>query len=195
MATTSVSQPVGSAAPARHRITVDEFHRLADVGILRPDDRAELIDGEVFDMSPIGRLYAALVAALAAAFHESFGRSFVIWTQNPVRLDTASELQPDIALLAPRADFYGGQPPGPADVRLVVEVADSSLTHDLEVKVPLFARHGIPEVWVIEAATRRTHRFRRPEGARYLDRDLVQPTEPLEFATFGRPLAVVLPGP
>jgi Uma2 family endonuclease len=184
---------IGSPTPGRHRITVEEFYRLAEAGILRADDRVELIAGEVFDMSPIGILHAAVVAAMAAAFHEAFGRSLVIWTQNPLRLDAASELQPDICLLASRPDFYRSRPPGPADVRLVVEVADSSLAHDLDVKVPLLARHGVPQVWVVEATTRRTHRFRRPEGARYAECDLVEPTDVLEFAPFRGPLASLLP--
>jgi len=81
---TALVTDIGSPAPGRHRITVDEFYRLAEVGILRADDRVELIEGEVFDMSPIGILHAAVVAALAAAFHESFGRALVIWTQNPL---------------------------------------------------------------------------------------------------------------
>lgn len=194
MVTASVTE-IGLAAPGRHRITVDEFYRLAEVGILRADDRVELIEGEVFDMSPIGILHAAVVAAMSAAFHESFGRSLVIWTQNPLRLDAASELRPDICLLAPRADFYRNRPPGPTDVRLVVEVADSSLSHDLEFKAPLLARHGVPEVWVVEATTRRTHRFRRPEGARYAECDLVEPTDMLEFAGFRDSLATLLPPP
>lgn len=192
MVTASVTE-IGSATPGRHRITVDEFYRLAEAGILRADDRVELIDGEVFDMSPIGIMHAAVVAAMAAAFHESFGRSLVIWTQNPLRLDAASELQPDICLLAQRADFYRSRPPGPADARLVVEVADSSLSHDLGVKVPLLARHGVPEVWVVEATTRRTHRFRRPEEGRYAECDVVEPTELLEFAQFRGALAALLP--
>ncbi|MFM7292474.1 MAG: Uma2 family endonuclease [Planctomycetia bacterium] len=190
---TASGTEIGSPTPGRHRITVDEFYRLAEAGILRADDRVELIDGEVCDMSPIGIMHAAVVAAMAAAFHEAFGRSLVIWMQNLLRLDAASELQPDICLLAQRADFYRSRPPGPADARLVVEVADSSLSHDLGVKVPLLARHGVPEVWVVEATTRRTHRFRRPEEGRYAACDVVEPTELLEFAQFRGALAALLP--
>jgi len=157
---------------------------MGEVGILRADQRAELIDGEVFDMPQIGRLHAALVARLMTAFHESLGRSVVIWTQNPIRLGTMSEPQPDIALLAPRSDFYGGATPVAADVRLIVEVADSRLEHDLAVKVPLYAVHGIPEVWVIETTTRRTHRFSRPANGGYADRGIVEPAEPLAFGGF-----------
>jgi len=79
----TIAPPDPASLPARHRLTVDDFHRMGEVGILGPDARAELIDGEVFDMSPIGRLHAALVARLAAAFHESLGRSHLVWTQKP----------------------------------------------------------------------------------------------------------------
>ena len=86
--------------------------------------------------------------------------------QNPLRLDDMSEPEPDIAILRPRADFYTTAHPGPADVLLVIEVADTSLAYDLGVKVPLYARHGIPEVWVIDATTRQIRVFREPFGSR-----------------------------
>jgi len=193
MATAAVHDLLVPIAPHRHRLTVEDFHRMGEVGILPPDARAELIDGEVFDMSPIGRLHAALVARLTTAFHECLGRTVVVWSQNPIRLGTLSEPQPDIALLAARDDFYCGDSPTASDVRLIVEVADSSLEHDLAVKVPLYAAHGIPEVWVIETATRRTHRFARPAGGAYAERVVVKPEEPLEFGGFKEALADLLP--
>ncbi len=193
MATAAVHLPHVPVAPHRHRLTVDDFHRMGEVGILPADARAELIDGEVFDMSPIGRLHAALVARLTTAFHESCGRRFVIWTQNPIRLGTMSEPQPDIALLAPRDDFYAGDTPTAADVRLIVEVADSSLEHDLAVKVPLYAAHGIPEVWIVETTTRRTHRFSRPANGGYADHGIVESDKPLAFDAFNGSLGNLLP--
>ena len=152
------------AAPARHRISVDAFHRMGEVGILGAADRVELIDGEIIDMSPIGVMHAAIVARLASHFSQRLGPTAVVWCQNPLRLDEVSEPQPDITILRPRADFYTTAHPGPADVLLVIEVADTSLAYDLGTKVPLYARHGIPEVWVIDAATRRTRVFRQPVG-------------------------------
>lgn len=144
------------AAPARHRISVDAFHRMGEVGILGGADRVELIDGQIIDMSPIGALHAAIVARLASYFSQRLGGVVVVWCQNPVRLDDASEPEPDIAILRPRADFYMTAHPGPTDVLQVIEVADTSLAYDLGTKVPLYARHGIPEAWVIDAATRPT---------------------------------------
>jgi Uma2 family endonuclease len=150
------------AAPSRHVVSVDAFHRMGETGILGPADRVELIDGEIIDMSPIGVLHAAIVARLASYFSQQLGARAIVWCQNPLRLDDISEPEPDIVILRPRADFYTTAHPGPADVLLVIEVADSSLAYDLGTKVPLYARHGIPEVWVIDAATRQTSVFRRP---------------------------------
>ena len=152
------------APPSRHLISVDAFHRMGETGILGPRDRVELIDGEIIDMSPIGVLHAAIVARLASHFSQRLGPMGVVWCQNPLRLDDISEPEPDIAILRPRADFYMTAHPGSADVLLVIEVADTSLAYDLGTKVPLYARHGIPEVWVIDAATRHTRVFRRPVG-------------------------------
>lgn len=152
------------AAPARHRLSVDAFHRMGEAGILGAADRVELIDGEIIDMSPIGALHAAIVARLASYFSQRLGGAAVVWCQNPLRLDDTSETEPDIAILRPRADFYTTAHPGPTDVLLVIEVADTSLAYDLGTKVPLYARHGIPEAWVIDAATRRTRVFRQPVG-------------------------------
>lgn len=178
-------------APSRHLISVDAFHRMGEAGILGPGDRVELINGEIIDMSPIGVLHAALVARLASWFSQKLGRAAVVWCQNPLRLDDLSEPEPDIAILRPRADFYTTSHPGPADVLLVIEVADTSLAYDLGTKVPLYARHGIPEVWVIDAATRRTLVFRQPVGGRepgpsagsgYATEVSVEPHEPLACA-------------
>ena len=152
------------ASPTRHLISVEAFHRMGETGILGPADRVELIDGEIIDMSPIGALHAAIVDLLTRHFGRSAQASVFIRCQNPLRLDDISEPEPDIAILKPRADFYTTGHPGPADVLLVVEVADSSLAYDLGVKVPLYARHGIPEVWVIDATTRQTRVFREPVG-------------------------------
>ena len=152
------------APPSRHLISVDAFHRMGETGILGPRDRVELIDGEIIDMSPIGVLHAAIVDVLARHFGRRTGESVFVRCQNPLRLDDISEPEPDIAILRPRADFYMTAHPGAADVLLVIEVADTSLAYDLGTKVPLYARHGIPEVWVIDAATRHTRVFRRPVG-------------------------------
>jgi Uma2 family endonuclease len=166
--------PADLVAVSRHRLTVADFRRMGEVGILGPDDRVELIAGEIIDMSPIGSLHAALVARLASTLGQRVGETAIIWTQNPLALDDTSQPQPDLTLLRPRADFYAAAHPGPADVLLVIEVADTTLAFDLDVKVPLYAAAGVPEAWVIEAASRRTHVFRRPDGGRYVEHHVVE---------------------
>jgi Uma2 family endonuclease len=182
----------------RHRLTVADYHQMAEAGILGPDDRVELIAGEVLDMSPIGSLHAALVRAVSRWLAEATAARAVVAVQDPIRLDDLSEPQPDIALVRPRADFYATAHPTAADVFLVVEVAETSLAYDLDVKVPLYARHGIPEVWVIDAARRVTHRFRGPGPAGYADRATIAAETPLECAALpgdARSLAAILPLP
>jgi Uma2 family endonuclease len=156
---------------------------MGETGILGPADRIELIDGEIIDMSPIGALHAAIVARLASHFSQRLGGAAVVWCQNPLRLDDINEPEPDIAILRPRADFYTSGHPGAADVLLVIEVSDSSLAYDLGTKVPLYARHGIPEAWVIDASTRRTRVFRQPIGGRYADESSAEPHEPLSCSS------------
>jgi len=187
----AVMATIPRAAPTRHLISVDAFHRMGETGILGPADRVELIDGEIIDMSPIGALHAAIVDLLARHFGRRAGDAVFVRCQNPLRLDDMSEPEPDIAILRPRADFYTTAHPGPADVLLVIEVADTSLSYDLAVKVPLYARHGIPEVWVIDSATRRTQVFREPRerrvagepaGSGYACEVTLAPHEPLSAA-------------
>ena len=111
----------------RHRLTVDDYHHMAKAGILGPEDRVELIAGEVLDMLPIGSLHAALVTAVALWLMLAAADRALVAVQNPLRLDAVSEPQPDIAMLRPRADYFAAAHPGPADTLLVVEVAESSL--------------------------------------------------------------------
>jgi Uma2 family endonuclease len=167
--------PADPVAVSRHRLTVADFRRMGEVGILGPEDRVELIAGEIIDMSPIGSLHAALVRAIATALTRHVREGALLAIQDPLSLDDTSQPQPDVAVLRPRADFYAAAHPGPADVLLVIEVADTTLSFDLDVKVPLYAAAGVPEVWVIEAASRRTHVFRRPERGHYAERHVIEP--------------------
>lgn len=184
------------AAPARRPITVEAFHRMGEAGILAPGERVELVDGEIIDMSPIGALHAAIVDAIVRYFGRQAGDAVVVRCQNPLGLDDLNEPEPDVAILRPRDDMYTTAHPGPADALLVVEVADTSLAYDIGVKVPLYARHGIPEVWVIDAATRRTTVFRRPVGGRYAAESQVAPDGALSCeavtSAAGGPLEIVL---
>lgn len=147
--------------PARHRLDVDTYHRMAETGIFGEDDRIELIDGDLIGMAPISQAHAATLAGLNEALVIACAGRAIVSPQNPVRLDRSSEPQPDLAVLRRRADFYAtGDRPGPADVLLIVEVADSSLSFDRTVKLPLYARTGIAEVWIVDLKRRALDAYR-----------------------------------
>ncbi len=153
----------------RRRFTVDEYHRMGEAGIFREDDRVELIDGEIVEMTPIGSPHAACVTRLAHIFIAKVGERAVVRVQNPIILGATSEPEPDVAVGHPRPDFYARGHPEAADVWLVVEVADTSLAFDRTVKVPLYARAGIAEAWVVDLPGQRVEVYRRPAGGRYAE--------------------------
>lgn len=156
--------PVG-----KRRFTADEYLRMAEAGILHENDRVELIEGEILDMAAVGNRHLACVNRLNRLFMERLGRAVVVHVQNPVRLSEHSEPEPDVALLRPRADFYAGKRPAPEDVLLLIEVSDTTLEYDREVKVPLYARAGVPEVWLVDLAGERVLTHTRPEGEAYAE--------------------------
>jgi Uma2 family endonuclease len=153
--------------PRRHRLTVSDYYRMAEVGILAPDARVELIDGEIIDMVPPGKSHISLVLHLSDILFRATGNHASVLVQSPLRLSELSEPQPDIALLQRREDFYWQHEAGPADVLLVVEVADTSLRFDRDTKVSLYAVHGIPEVWLVDIRGRRLVRYRAPQQGSY----------------------------
>jgi hypothetical protein len=151
-----------AAPPAPRLFNVDEYYAMAQAGILGEDDRVELIEGEIVVMSPVGSLHAGCVKALAALLFRAAGRRAVISVQDPLRLENSTEPEPDLAVLAWRADSYRGRHPEARDTYLVIEVADSSLDLDREVKLPLYARHGVPEVWLVDLRANCIERYRCP---------------------------------
>jgi Uma2 family endonuclease len=135
---------------ARRPITVADYHRMGEAGILTERDRVELIEGELVAMSPIGSYHHGTVNKLNHSLVSAVGERAVVSVQGPVRLDDLSEPEPDFALLKPRPDFYRDAHPEPADVLLLIEVADTSLSYDRDVKRVLYARHAIPEFWIVD---------------------------------------------
>lgn len=153
----------------RRRFTVDEYHRMAETGVLREDDRVELIDGEVVVMSPIGTLHAACVDRLNELLIFALARRATVRVQNPVRLDDHSEPQPDLVVARRAEDFYASRCPGPGDTLLTIEVGDSSARFDRNVKAPLYARSGVPEVWLVDLGAGEVQVCRRPTPAGFAD--------------------------
>lgn len=130
--------------------TLEEFHRMAHVGILTEIDRVELIEGELIPMTPIGPRHAACVDTLTRLFVQQAPEQVVVRVQNPLVLNLQTEVYPDLALLRPRDHGYRTQNPEPEDVLLVIEVADTTLEKDRDEKLPKYAKAGIPEVWVVD---------------------------------------------
>lgn len=163
--------PIGMTLPAwaaRHRFSVTDYHRMAESGIFQGRYRIELIDGEVIDMAPIGSPHVGAVFALNRLLMDAARGRATVSVQSAIRLGDNSEPEPDLALLRPRADGYRSRPPPRAeDTLLVVEVADSSLRFDREVKLPLYARHAIPEVWIVDLVENVVEVFRAPGEAGY----------------------------
>jgi Uma2 family endonuclease len=135
---------------ARKRFTVEEYYRMADTGILAPSDRVELIEGEIVEMSPIGDRHLNAVNRATMIFARGVGDKAVVSIQNPAHMDRHNEPQPDVVLIRPREGFYGKGTPDPEDVLLLIEVSDSTLRFDLKVKLPVYARTGIREVWIVD---------------------------------------------
>jgi Uma2 family endonuclease len=148
-------------------INVDEYYKMAEVGILKPGDRVELINGEIYEMSPIGSRHGSVVKTLAMILNEIFKGEAVIGIQDPVRLDESNEPEPDISILKYRADFYSQAHPGAHDILAIIEVADSSLRHDKQVKMPLYANYDIPAYWIIDIATKQITVHLDPVGNSY----------------------------
>lgn len=152
---------------SRFRFTVEHFHRMAETGIFNEDSRIELIEGELIQMSPIGSLPAAIVSDLTRRLIMALKESAVVYVQSPVMLGEQSEPQPDLALLHPRQDRYRNSLPRASDVLLLIEVADSSLQYDRTVKIPLYARHAIPEVWLVDIKNRLVEVYHGAEEGLY----------------------------
>lgn len=163
----------------RRRFTADEYQAMGRAGILREDDRVELIDGEILAMSPAGPPHFGTVNRLTHLLVRLVGDEAVVHVQAPIRVDPYSEPQPDLALLKPRSDYYATAVVAPADVLLTIEVSQSSLGFDRTVKAGLYARGGIPEYWILDLTSRTLIRHAEPVAGRYQAVDTIATEEPI----------------
>jgi Uma2 family endonuclease len=154
------------SAAHRRLFSAAEYYTMLAAGILHEDDRVELIEGEIVEMSPINFAHAGQVTCLMELLAERLGKQAAFSPQNPIDLGD-SQPQPDIAVLAPPANQYRRAHPKPEQVLWVVEVSDSTLTYDRTVKAPLYAKHGIPEVWVVNLTERCVEQFLDPTRKGY----------------------------
>ena len=149
--------------PKRHLVTAQEYLRMGETGVFAPDARLELIEGEIFEMAPIGPPHAGAVITLTRLLFQRAGERMALSVQLPVIAGELSVPQPDFALLKPRRDNYSTAHPTRGDVLLAIEVSDTTLRTDLRIKAPLYARAGIPEYWVVDVNERAVHVFRDPD--------------------------------
>ncbi len=156
------------AEVTKHRFTVEEYHKMGEAGIFGEDDRVELIDGEVVEMNPIGPRHARCVRRLNTLLGRLAGRlaggPYEVDVQNPVVLGEYGEPQPDLALVR---EVPAVRLPAPEDVALIIEISDTTLSYDKNVKLPRYARAGIPEVWIVDLQNETVEVYASPEGGRY----------------------------
>jgi Uma2 family endonuclease len=182
-------------APALHRFTVADYYRMAETGVIRPDARVELLDGQIIDMLPIGPFHAGCVNRLTRFLTDLSQARWLVSVQNPLRLSEHSELQPDLLLLKPDEDDYTTRHPTPDDVFLLIEAADSTLLFDRTKKLRAYGRAGIPEVWLLNLLDRTIEVYREPTFTGYSSQAVLQAGEkacPLAFPDAAVEVAALL---
>jgi Uma2 family endonuclease len=157
----------------RRLFTVDQFHQMGAAGIFSEDDRVELLAGEIVDLTPIESRHAACVSRLTHVFAPHAGEAFLLRIHDPLQLDDYSEPQPDVAVVKARPNFYRDAHPRPADVLLLIEVADTSVEIDRAEKIPLYAASGVPEVWIVDLNAGHVDVYRDPTRNGYLKHETV----------------------
>ena len=164
-------------------LTVDEYHAMACAGILTEDDRVELIDGKLIVMPPVGGSHIACVNTLNTLLNRRIvlrsNEDVIVSVQNPVQLNPHQEPEPDVALLRPATKR--GVVPRPEDVLLLIEVADTSLAHDRDIKLPRYAKAGIPEAWIVALEEGHIEVYRHPQAQGYAERRVFKRGEALEI--------------
>jgi len=148
-------------------LTVQDYHCMAEAGIFHPEERVELIEGQIFQMAAKGTAHEAAITRTERLLRNRLGEQVLLRLQSPVQLNNYSEPEPDIAVVAPNPLDYEDHHPTPSEVFLLVEVADTSLKHDREVKAPVYARSGIVDYWVLDVNERKLHVYRLPSSQGY----------------------------
>jgi Uma2 family endonuclease len=169
--------------PRRIRHTVRDFYRMGEAGILDPERRYELLEGDIILTPPTGESHADRHDSLTEALVTRLAGRYRLRTQNPVRLDNYSEPLPDFAVLKLRKEGYGTAHPKPEDTLLVIELAASSLAYDIGRKQRAYAKAGIPEYWVVDLAAKQLHVFRKPAEIGYADARVLDRSEEVASTT------------
>ncbi len=187
-----------AATLERRRFSVDEYDRMIEAGILQEDEHVELLQGEIVCMAPIGIPHANVVSFLLNWFARRLPETFHVRAQDPIRIPPSAEPEPDLAIVHGPIGTYSAAHPGPAEVLLLIEVADTSLSHDRDVKGPLYAGAGIPDYWLFDLAGEQILVHREPKRGRYTKIDAVRRGDtlaPLAFPDLVVPLDELLGPP
>lgn len=165
-------------------LSVDDYHRMGEIGIFDDKPRVELIDGDILVRSPITPYHNSHVSKVSDYFHRVLSNQVIVWTQNSVRLDKFSEPEPDIALLRKKENYYQDAHPSPEDIHLLIEVAVETVKKDRTLKLQKYARSGIPEYWIIIPKEGITEIYRRPEGETYLEKNTFRKEDEWYYEAF-----------
>lgn len=168
----------------KRRFTVKDYHKMGEIGVFENDEKTELINGEIIKMSPIGKRHASCVNRCNRLFYQTLGDRILISVQNPIQLNDLSQPQPDLVLLQPRPDFYEKQHPQPSDILLLIEVADTTIEFDQQVKIPLYCQNHIQEVWLIDLNQNIIRMYRTPTANGYQFIQLFEPEQTLALGAF-----------
>lgn len=169
---------------AKRLISAREYYKMAEVGILKPEDDIELINGEIIKMSPIGSKHPAYIDLLDELLKDLLGKKVQVRVQSSVRLDDYSEPEPDLMILKRRKDFYINRIPTPKDVYLIIEVANSTLEKDRKIKAPLFAKAGIPEYWILNIPDKQLECYSSPKSGKYQKETIIKDDQTAVFNAF-----------
>ncbi|MEG4483627.1 Uma2 family endonuclease [Microcoleus sp. D2_18a_B4] len=184
------------AAFTLRKWTVKEYHKLAEIGIFNPEERLELIEGNIIKIRAKGTLHAAATRRTASRLHNLLGNQATVYNKSPIALDDNSEPEPDIAVVRIDPFDYATHHPTPSEVYLIIEVADSSLTFDREIKAQIYARSGIADYWVLNVGERQLHVFLEPAEDGYQSEVILGESaivSPLEFPAFNIAIQAMLP--
>ena len=166
---------------ARRLIQVDEYYRMAEVGILTEKDRVELIYGEIIEMSPIGNKHASVVDRLNKTLNTIIGETGIVRVQGPVRINDLNEPEPDLTLLKPKEDYYASAHPSAEDVLVIVEVSDTTYQYDREIKQPLYASAEIPQFWLVNVEKKEIEVYTSPAKGAYKKMEIFYPEDTLSL--------------
>lgn len=157
---------------SKRLVDVEEYHKMAEVGILKPTDKVELIHGEIIEMSPVGSKHASMVNRLVRIFNEILKGNATISSQNPIRLGFNDEPEPDISILKYRSDDYSESHPEANDVLALIEVSDTTYEYDKKIKANLYAKNSIPVLWIIDLNRTRIEVYELSDSEEYLKKEV-----------------------